>query len=223
MKSFNVLLTEKLPGTCLTLAFVLVSALPAMSQLDSTKHSGYMPDKALELLRENYLLIRLPGDRKKIEAIEQMMDGKDLSQSELKRLTKLQKEAVEERKLTNQWYREAFKDKYKFSKFAFFEDHETPKLETKTVPLFDAENKKISSSEILDRPYLVLSFQNSPINGSASVAILDQDLKPILPPFPTYTGISKSFFIFSTFSKNRYTDRTVMRLEKRLRKAAERF
>lgn len=161
---------------------VISTSLMAQSAETGTDLAS-TPSGHIVALSEGTLLIRLPTNRKKIQAIEESLENPDLSDKSRERLNDMLEETRLETVQEQRAYAEAFESEYTFSDYAFFFDYDTPAVLEGWAPLYagDLETKTEIDG---DQPWYILSIGRTPDSRLDGLIILDDKLDIVPRPFP---------------------------------------
>ncbi|MDX1406732.1 MAG: hypothetical protein R3330_01330 [Saprospiraceae bacterium] len=178
-------------------------------------------DEHIASLAKGTLLVRLPGNRAKVRAIEQALEQDDLSDRSRERLEALLTETLEETEATHQAYTSAFKEEYQFSEVGFFYDYDTPAvLEGWGKVMSDDLTTDLDMQ--WDQPWYILSIGRTPDSRVNGLVVLDHKLDPLPRPFPRTVITSGLAAIGAWFSGGAAEHYFVRKLQKNLQRFADR-
>ena len=198
----------------------IIGLLPFLTnaQGDEMQAPTTTPAQHISQLHDGVLLVRLPSNRNKLQAIDKALQNDSLKESSRDKLEALRRLTVEETQQTQSVYTSAFKDYFSFCEVYFFIDHDTRAiLEGQKNPMLqdlasEAPDLKRGTSRY------ILSIGQSPERQLDGLIILDEDLKPIDKPFPRTVLTTGLAALLASFSSEPEEFIYVERLDKRLHK-----
>ncbi len=198
--------TYKLP--ILAGLFILPTLATAPLQAQS-------PDPAIAIkeLKEGYLLVRMPAYKAKIDTLKSLANRTD-DPSKKASLEKQLQAVMDERDTLLSDYVSAFKNKYLFSRVAYFFDFDARDLNKATY--YNLEGEKISVGDLSEQSLFYLLFERTQESKMDALVIYDRTLRLIPKPFPnnfTRGGIN---FLFLGISEKNFPAWRVGKLNKRL-------
>ena len=194
----------------LLLSFSLTGRLAAQKEGQVMDRSTIL--QKISGLQDGVLIVRLESDRRKIEALEQLVSAPDISMKERRRLEVTLMEAREEAALNTTGYVDAFRDFYDFSDVVFMYDYQTRGYLEGQITFFDTTLNEVPGDGILARSHLVLSQGISENNGARMLEFLDEKLRPLGKPAP------RSHFGVLSFVTT--TGLRILRINRKLHKLA---
>lgn len=187
----------------------------------------------IKKLEEGVLVIRLQSQQKKIEALQELIDGGELNKKNEKRIkaklagTKARMESF------NKAIIAAFEQEYRFSDFLFMLDTASVRLKNdNSESVFLNRDLKIDPSVSLNnRSFFILRFgYTSRENGQSieAMIIMNDDFEDLQPPFPYYTRINNFNNVMGGLfpkpkQEQKNANRMVENLQKRLLNFSENF
>lgn len=180
------------------------------------------PSEHITALAEGTLLIRLPTNRKKIQALEEALDGPDLSDKSSERLRMMLDDAKVEAKEEQQAFVDAFVKEYGFSAYAFFFDHDTPAVLEGWATLYTSDLKTETTIDT-DKPWYILSIGRTPDSRLDGLVILDHKLDVVPKPFPNNVITSGFAALRAWFSGEPPKHAHVRKLQKNLDRFMEKL
>ncbi|MDX1476524.1 MAG: hypothetical protein R3301_02420 [Saprospiraceae bacterium] len=178
-------------------------------------------EQHIDWLAEGTLLVRLPANRSKMQAIEKALADETLSERARDRLVALLAETKEETAAQQQAYVTAFQDEYNFSDVGFFFDYDTPAVLEGWGNVYDFD--LMSEKEIsLDKPWYILSIGRTPESRVSGLVVLDHQLDPVPRPFPNSVITSGFAVIGAWLSADPAEHYFVRKLQKNLDRFSER-
>ncbi len=163
---------------------LLITALSMNAQQAfNTKEDKITATSHIKALNTGVLLVRLPSNRKKIEALEKTLD-QDLTNKEYKNVLKTLNRTLKETEKLHSGIISAMESVYSFSLFGFFMDYDTRQVLEGSGKLYHAdmetefELNKAASAYVLS----VGSTTETPINA---FLVMDLDLHILAQPFPS--------------------------------------
>lgn len=186
-------------------------------------------EEAIHELKAGVLIVRLPSYRKKIAAMQELMQDKTVSKSNKENLKKQITLVQQDAHLRNLSIVEGFQSVYDFSEVLFIYDHHTKAVqEGNTAGIFLNERLKIDESiQLNNRPYLFARFGKTDTNtttGLEGIIITDRNLQDLTKPFPAYVRESSLMFLMDkTFDKTNADKRNMPRLVEKLNKKLKKY
>jgi hypothetical protein len=171
-------------------ALVLLQiSTPLNAQVDKNLPRQYSAEDYLLILKNNALLVRLPNNQLKKEALEKSGATNEL------------KELIRETELERKDIRLAFLQTYTFGKIYFYEDYDYKAIQTGNLSgvLTDFEGNIIQDGQLPDQ-YLVGSFGSTDQMNLDAFIVMDKNFVLLDSPFPYYQR-THYFLSLLTYSK----------------------
>jgi len=184
-----------------------------LSGIHITKAQGTFADLSIYNLHDGYLIVRFPTYRGKIDTLTAMI-GRTTDENTKKRLQKSLDDTKATRDTFFNQYVRAFKEKYTFSKTAYFFDKDARDLTTATYYNWDGE--KISLGDIDKSKLFYLYFERTEDSKIDAMVIYDQMQNKLRKPFPNNFAQSGFNFLFISISSDNYPSWRVNKMNKRL-------
>ncbi|MEO5905961.1 MAG: hypothetical protein ABIQ11_04510 [Saprospiraceae bacterium] len=162
-----------LPGLCVVA--LVISSISGISAQDMDVVN------AIRELKDGYLIVRMPSSRAKIDTLTQMVNRSKDPGDKVK-LQKMLKEASEERDSLIADYTLAFKNRYNFSKVAYFMDYEVRDLPS--AHFYTPDGSAVRWDDILKKPYYFLYFGRTDASKIDALIIHDSSGEIVPRPFP---------------------------------------
>ncbi|MBX2874008.1 MAG: hypothetical protein KTR30_17965 [Saprospiraceae bacterium] len=184
----------------------------------------------LEQLRQNVLVVRLPSQSKKINALADLAEKTEVSTQERAR-AKLQWETTKaEARAEAMIIQASFSNYFDYAPVLFMYDYASPKLTKGERTGFFLDKNLEASDAVLDQePFYILDIgYTDPSNSARSFAFIikDQSYQSLSAPFPYAQRINTPALAFDQLlgrnSMEKYYRKAVIRLNKRLYRAAGR-
>lgn len=184
------LITRAFSPTLRTSGLLLIWVCVFMTSLAAQDSEAI---RAINELRQGTLIVRFPTQKAKIDTLTSLVArSKDPRQKQA--FEKELQETLAERDSLIASYSWAFKNKYSFSKAAYFFDYDSRDLNTARYYNFDGE--RIAVGDISDKPLYYLFFDRTEENKMDALVIQNRFLKKVPRPFPndfTTGGINVLF------------------------------
>jgi hypothetical protein len=210
---------------------ILLSALLGSSSL-SAQDMTLLEERAqaaIASLKQGTLVVRLPSQRTKLEAMQAVMDDPNTSEAARRRLQTQKEFTIADTREFNLNARSAFQDNYDFSALLFIFDHSTDELQDgRSSGIFlDSTLEVDEAIQLRDPPFFFLRF-GSTSSGVEAMVITDEHFRDLSKPFPFYQRLNdfssfmnSIFFLFSPNRKEEDIQRVVDKLNKKLYKYHE--
>ncbi len=199
-----------------SLAFPLL--LPGQQQ-HSKEEAARQSREAIHRLRNGTLIVRLPSQRAKIEALQDIIQNTPADNPRRKRLEKLLEQTLADKREFGENMMKAFQEAYDFSEVRFMYDTATSSLGSGKRDVFLDENLEVHPGLSLDEtPYFILGFgststANERSDGVEAMIIMDEDLEPLQSPFPYYGRLNDfGAFIGSIFPAPGQKEKDALRI-----------
>lgn len=191
---------KKLLYLLLPLFFLMGWSNSAQGQVDKNLPRKYTAEDYLLILKNNALLVRLPNNQNKKEALEKMGDKEGL------------RELIRETDLERKDIRLAFVQTYTFGKIYFYEDYNHKAIQTGELKgvLTDFEGNTIPESQ-LPTQYLIGAFGQTDLMDLDAFVVMDKDFVLLESPFPYYQR-TRYFLSLLTYGKAEVIERWNERL-----------
>lgn len=210
----------------------LVLALLSGSLAGAQSGAAYSPEQrareSINSLKEGVLIVRLPSQQAKTDAIREVINTPGASEAARKRLEKQLETAISSQREFNLNMMRAFREAYDFSDVLFIYDTSTSLLKTGNHSgiFLDSSLQAQPGIRLEKAPYFILHFgstSSETSDGVEAMIILDGQFKRLEKPFPFYQRLNDfSAFIGSFLPKpNQKTEdalRIVDKLNKKLNK-----
>lgn len=204
--------------------FIAVFALTAFGETGWTAQAQgqvISPERHIRDLHEGILLVRLPSNQRKIEALETMLGNAELSDKDRDRIAQnLEKTKIETRQLHDA-YINAFHEEYSFSRYGFFLDYNTPLIREGKIEPFEAEG----ATEVYALPddnWYILSIGHTSGMKVDGMQVLDSTFTVIERPFPSAVITSGLTAILAEFQFKNPISGHVRRLNRKLHRFYDR-
>ncbi|RLD22151.1 MAG: hypothetical protein DRI69_02060 [Bacteroidetes bacterium] len=174
------------------LILVLSTSVVAMQaqQAFNTKDDKITATTHIKTLNKGVLLVRLPSNRKKIEALQKTLE-QDLSEREFKNVSKTLNRTLDETEKLHTGIISAMESAYSFSSFAFFMDYDTREVLEGKSKLYQADMKAEFELDKTTAVY-ILSVGRTTETTIDAFLVMDSALNILPQPFPSQ--ISRSGF-----------------------------
>ncbi|TXB61662.1 hypothetical protein [Phaeodactylibacter luteus] len=185
--------------------FICTGLLHAQ-EAGSTPSPG--PGQAIRELKAGTLIVRLPSNRRKMEALRSELEKEEEGTVRHKWLAKELATTKEETDTFNLYMYRAFQEAYDFSAVQFTYDYFTPQLKTGDLAgaLLNEQLQPDNRIAPPDGPYYLLRFgqtQKDYSDGIEAMVVMTPDLKNMAPPFPYYQRLNDfTAFIGSIFPRD---------------------
>ena len=199
---------------------------------ESLEHSGKERKKIaaeqIKKLREGVLVVRLPSNQRKIDALQALIDGGELNEKDQQRMEGQLNETIENTRKANKRIITGFNQHYNYSEVVFM-------LDTAVHALKRGQHTDIflNDSLVLDpaiklkgRDFFILRFgklsqENS--TGFQAIILSDANFKDLYKPLPYFVRINRLGSIIGTIlprpeQAQRNVDKIVIKLNKNLRR-----
>jgi hypothetical protein len=133
-------------------------------------------------LHQGILLVRLPSNRNKIQALADLLAQNDLEARDRERLEKTLQATKRETELMHHDYICAFREEYDFSRYAFFLDYNTPQLRDGKMPI--VHNAGSDTEPLPENNWYILSVGHTPNMQIEGMQVLDSTFTSLEKPFP---------------------------------------
>ena len=190
----------------------LVSAQDEYSRTEAVESA----ERHIVKLKNGILLVRLPSNARKIEAIQTMLDTADLDQKDQEKLVKLLETTMAETEDFNSTVIEGFSERYDFSDVGYFYDSDSRLIKSGEKRPFDSDLKTPKSIDT-EATWYILSIGNTPGMSIKGYVVLDTNLDPLPRPFPA-TVTRGGFNAIVELFTNDPEKRNIERLNKKLHK-----
>lgn len=162
----------------------MISGLTMQAQQAfNTKDEKNTATTHIEALNKGILLVRLPSNQKKIEALQNTLE-QDLSEKEYKNVSRTLNRTFEETEKLHAGIISAMGSVYSFSLFGFFMDYDTQEVLAGKGKLYHGDMKK---EFVMDKsaPVYVLSTGRTTETPIDAFLVMDRDLNILPQPFPS--------------------------------------
>ncbi|HKK79768.1 MAG TPA: hypothetical protein VJ933_09070 [Phaeodactylibacter sp.] len=186
-------------------------------------------EAAIQELKEGTLLVRLPSRQRKMDAMEQVLNGYAPDDKRRARMERLLQETQEEAATFNRNMMTAFRDSFDFAKVRFFYDYNTPEVKAgETAGLLLNEDLEADPSITLpDQPAYILGFGQTNkdySDGLEAMFIMSGDFERMGPPFPYYQRLNDfAAFMGSIFPAPNQEMRDALRVVGKLDQKLDKF
>jgi len=184
-----------------------------LSGIHITKAQGTFADLSIHNLHDGYLIVRFPTYRGKIDTLTAMI-SRTTDEGTKKRLQKSLDDTKATRDTSFNQYVRAFKEKYTFSKAAYFFDKDARDITTATY--YNWAGEKISLRDIEKSKLFYLYFERTEDSKIDAMVIYDQMQNKLRKPFPNNFAQSGFNFLFISISSDNYPAWRVGKMNKRL-------
>jgi hypothetical protein len=175
----------------LSISALSVQAQQVFNSQENKRKSSYH----IKALKEGVLLVRLPSNRKKIEALEKTL-VENLSEKEYKNVSKTLARTLSETEELHDGIIDAMESAYTFSEYAFFMDYDTHEVLERNGKLYQSDMK--TAFELNNTaPVYVMSVGRTPENSINAFLIMDNTLQNMSQPFPASISRSGLMSLFS--------------------------
>ena len=215
---------NRLASVLITLILLWGSSLPGQM-------SGNDAAASLQQLKQSVLVVRLPSQAKKLEALADLAENEAASAEERTR-AKMRWEATQaEAKAEAMIIQSAFNNYFDYAPVLYMYDTATSQLTTGNRSGFFLDDKLAPSTAVLEAsPYFILDVgYTDPSNSARSFALIikDQSYQPLPAPFPYAQRINTPALAFDQLlgrnSMEKYYRKAVIRLNKKLHRVAGRW
>ena len=184
---------------------------------------------AIASLKLGTLVVRLPSQRAKLEAMQTVMEDPNTTEAARRRLQTQKEFTLSDTREFNLNVMAAFQDSYDFSKLLFIFDYSTDELRGgRSSGIFlNSILEADAAIQLSHTPYFFLHF-SSTSSGVQAMIIADEHFRDLSKPFPFYQRLhdfnsfmNSIFFLFSPNRKQEDIQRIVDKLNKKLYKYHE--
>ena len=181
----------------------------------------------LEILRYDGLIVRVPTNTRKINAMRAFLDTSALSTPNRSRLEERLETTIKETEAEAQALVQALRNQYTIGPLYFVPDTVFSLLQrTEGQGFFLNDERQIDPSIVRPINFVTLTLGNTDLaTGSGAEAFLlqDRDLKPLLPPLPDAITLNNLGYLFNQIltpdiAQRKRIEGAVNRLVKRLRR-----
>ncbi len=207
---------------CLSSVAVVQAQEPA-SAPGRAERQQIAADAILRLRNGGVLLVRLPSERNKINALRNMADA---DPGKAVRLHREIEKITAENQASNQLLMQAFQESFKFCAAYFFYDYDTGRIRSGdwSGVFLDMSGEPDPAIEPGSREFLVLSEGLAGESGRSSYIVMDEHLEMVPGPFPS--SFRKNNFmnvVIGVFDPTVETHRNHRKLVRKINKAFFRF
>ncbi|MCB0568565.1 MAG: hypothetical protein KDC66_02325 [Phaeodactylibacter sp.] len=208
-------------------ALALILLTSSLARAQEPAAAGSAQSRAVESinqLKAGTLLVRLPSQQAKIDAMQQVMASSNTSEAARDRLKSQIETTITNQRVFNLNMVQAFQEAYDFSKALFFYDTNTSRLKSGDQSGIFLDNNLEADPSIRpgDGPFFILHFgstSSETSDGVEAMIILDSQFERLEKPFPFYQRLNDfSAFIGSFLPKPNQKTEDALRIVGKLNK-----